>query len=99
MLEKTVKKYSKQQGLTLKELAEKIDMSEAGLHRALRTKSLKVKTLERLSDVLQVPASTLLGEEEKVSERSLPYSKNKERLEERLRSLENEIDQIRRSIE
>lgn len=95
MIDKTVKKYSKQQGLTLKELAEKVGMTETGLSRALNRKSLKVKTLERISEVLQVPISAFFGDES-AREGSKDYQQGKG-IEERLKTLEEKVDKLQRS--
>lgn len=97
MIENTVKKYCKRRGLTLRELATRVGMTETGLSRSLKKKSLKVKTLERISEVLEVPISTLFGEEDKLEEGGVDYPKWKEGVEERLRSLEEEVKKMRRS--
>ncbi|MFB6257499.1 MAG: helix-turn-helix domain-containing protein [Flavobacteriales bacterium] len=98
MIEGTVKKYCKQRGLTLKELAEQVGMTETGFSRALKKKSLKVKTLERISEVLQVPIASLFGEEEKLEEERPDYPVWQEGVEKRLQLLEEEIRKIRRSV-
>jgi transcriptional regulator with XRE-family HTH domain len=95
LIEGTVKKYCKQQGLTLKELAERVEMTETGLSRALKRKSLKVKTLERISEVLQVPIAALFGEEGKLEEKAGDYPGWKKEIEERLSDLEDELRKLR----
>ncbi|MFB6259064.1 MAG: helix-turn-helix domain-containing protein [Flavobacteriales bacterium] len=94
MIDKTVKKYSKQQGVTLKELAEKVGMTETGLSRALKRKSLKVKTLERISEVLQVPIPAFFGEEG-AREGGKDYQQRG--FEERLKALEEKVEKLQRS--
>ena len=48
----------------LKNLAEKIGMTEGGFFQALRNKSLKVETLEEISKVLNVPLLTFFDNQE-----------------------------------
>ncbi len=72
-------------------------MTETGLSRALKKKSLKVKTLERISEVLQVPISILFGEEEKAQDEGRSYAGWKKEVEERLKSLEEELRNMRGS--
>ena len=50
-----IKKIAGQKKITLRELAERIKMSEAGLYYAFRNDSLKVKDLEKIAEILDVP--------------------------------------------
>lgn len=40
--------------ISLKELAKKVEMSEVGFHQALANKTLKVETLEKIAEVLNI---------------------------------------------
>ncbi len=51
-----IKTLCKQNNLSIKELSEKIGMSDAGLYRAFINNSLKVETLEKIANVLGVSA-------------------------------------------
>jgi transcriptional regulator with XRE-family HTH domain len=55
--------------VTLRRLAEKIDMSEAGLSKALSNNDFKLSTLYRISTVLKVPLPDLLMANEKFVQR------------------------------
>jgi transcriptional regulator with XRE-family HTH domain len=50
-----LKRIAKDKRMSIKELSEKIGMSETGFHQALNNNTLKVETLEKISDVLEVP--------------------------------------------
>jgi len=52
-----IKTLCKQNNLSIKELGERIGMSDAGLYRAFINNSLKVETLEKIAGVLGVPVS------------------------------------------
>jgi transcriptional regulator with XRE-family HTH domain len=97
LIEETVKKYCRQQGLTLKELAGRIGMTETGLSRSLKKRSLKVKTLEDIAEVLEVPIGFFFGEGERLEEKLEDYPAWKEGVEERLRALEKEVRRMRGS--
>lgn len=51
-LKEIIKQFAKEKGMTLKELAEKADMSSNGLHNKFNRQSITVKDLERLLTVL-----------------------------------------------
>lgn len=48
---------AKKRGLNIEELSEKVGMSRNGFNKAFKEESLKIKTLERISEELQVPLS------------------------------------------
>lgn len=54
---------AKKQKISIKKLAELIGMTEAGLHRSFKNKSLKVSSLIDISKVLNVSISSLIDEE------------------------------------
>jgi transcriptional regulator with XRE-family HTH domain len=57
-----IKNLAKNRGITLKDLAVKIDMSEANLYRVFKRQSIETKYLESIADVLQVPVGYFFGE-------------------------------------
>lgn len=83
----------------MKALAGEVGMTETGLHRALKNKSLKVKTLERISEVLEVPIAFLFGEEQRLEEERRKYKRENKELEERVEAVERRLDELLRSKE
>ncbi len=53
------------------QLAEKIDMSKAGIYLALDKKRLSVDTLEKIAEALEVPVNVFFGEEDSESSKKL----------------------------
>jgi len=43
--------------ISIRDLCERIDVSEQGLHQMIRKKSMKVEVLERISNVLKLPVT------------------------------------------
>lgn len=52
-----IKKLCEEKGLTLRQFADKLNMSETGLYQIFRNKSTKVSTLEDIARTLEVPVS------------------------------------------
>jgi transcriptional regulator with XRE-family HTH domain len=50
-----IKELAQQKGITVRDIAFKIKMSEAGLYYAIRNNTLKVRDLEKIAGVLEVP--------------------------------------------
>jgi len=50
-----IRKLIDDNNLTVKGLAEKIGVSEPGLHNMLRTFDMKVSTLQKIADYFEVP--------------------------------------------
>lgn len=50
-----IKRISQAKKVTIKSLAEKIGMTEHGLHASIRNNSLKIRDLEKIADVLNIP--------------------------------------------
>jgi len=44
-------------GISIRELCYMIDVTEQGLHQMIRNRSMKIETLERISNVLLLPVS------------------------------------------
>jgi transcriptional regulator with XRE-family HTH domain len=51
--------------ITLKKLASEIDVSETGLHQMINKSSMKVETLVKIADFLDVPLSYFFEDSEK----------------------------------
>jgi transcriptional regulator with XRE-family HTH domain len=56
-LEANIRQQAKATGVTLAELAKRIEMTEAGFYKMLSTDSIKLKTLKKIAEVLQRPVS------------------------------------------
>ncbi|MEI7980287.1 MAG: helix-turn-helix domain-containing protein [Bacteroidota bacterium] len=61
MLAKRIKLLSAAKGMTLAELAEKVEMSRSGLFLALKKQTLTLKTAEEIAKVLETDLPILLG--------------------------------------
>ena len=62
ILVQNIKETARDYDISLKELAEKIGLSEQGLHSMFRKKSFKLEILEQIADFLQVSVSDLFDE-------------------------------------
>jgi len=51
---KKIKELSKKSNLTIKDLCKKIEMTESGFNIALKNNTLKIETLQKISEVLEV---------------------------------------------
>jgi transcriptional regulator with XRE-family HTH domain len=49
--------------VTLKQLAKEINVSETGLHQMITNNTMKVETLQRIADYLEVPIVTFFEDE------------------------------------
>ncbi len=58
-----IKELAYKNKITIKLLAEKVGISEFGLHRAIKNNDFKVSTLQRIADVLNVPISNFFNTE------------------------------------
>lgn len=54
MVTENIKQIAKDKGVTLSDLAAKIDMTESGMYAMFRNNSIKISTLEKISEVLNV---------------------------------------------
>jgi transcriptional regulator with XRE-family HTH domain len=50
--------------INLKDLAEKIGMSEGGFHQSLKNNTLKVSVIEKIAEILQIPVFVLFEDNE-----------------------------------
>jgi transcriptional regulator with XRE-family HTH domain len=78
----TIKELAKIKKISLRTLSAEIGMSVTGFHQALSNDSLKVKALEKIAEVLDVPVAVFFKEEEEalsiVNEGNFNYAgKNK----------------------
>ncbi|MBS7563773.1 helix-turn-helix transcriptional regulator [Mucilaginibacter sp. Bleaf8] len=66
-LEVNIRQQAKVKGITLAELAKDIEMTEAGFYKMLSTDSIKLKTLKKIAEVLQMPISYFIENKAKKS--------------------------------
>ena len=59
-----IEELAKSKGLTLGGLAEKIGVTRAGFYRTLEQKTMKVETLEKIAQVLDVPVCDFFADQE-----------------------------------
>ena len=96
-LKEIVDVQRKKKGYSAKILAEKIGMTEQGFHTMLRKNSTKFKTLEKLSEILDVPVTNLLNSntEQKVEYSDSPKEPEGEHWKELVNQLMKEIGDLR----
>jgi len=58
-----IKELCERRGMTLGQLAEKLDMSTTGLFQILRNKTTKVKTLEDIARAFEIPVSVFFDDD------------------------------------
>jgi len=54
----SIKIFAKEKHITIKELSEKIGMSERGLHKSIKNNSISAEYLEKIAHVLDISVST-----------------------------------------
>ena len=59
-----IKIIAENKNITIKELAKKANITEAGLHQMIRKESMKIKVLENIAFLLQVPISFFFNDNE-----------------------------------
>ena len=57
-----IKVLSEKKSIALKDIAYKIGVTEAGFHKMLTNKTMKIETLEKISEILEVPVSYFFDE-------------------------------------
>jgi transcriptional regulator with XRE-family HTH domain len=62
MLEKNIRLKAKEKNMSIAEIIREIEMSEAGFYRMLENESIKVKTLIKISEVLDTPLTMFFQE-------------------------------------
>ena len=56
-----IKSFAKSKGITLKEISKKIGITEQGLYTSFQNNSIKVSTLQKIADVLEVDIREFFG--------------------------------------
>ncbi len=77
-----IKSLVKEQRITLKELSQKIGMSEQGLHRSIRTNSIAAEYLENIAQCLGVSVGVFFGEQDITPLKKMIYDAFKRDLDE-----------------
>lgn len=85
--------------ITITELCKKIHIDRKTFYNNIENKTLKVETLERICEELQVPISTFFENFDFVSEPGVNYKKENKALELDLISLLKELNQCRKEKE
>ena len=72
-----LKNIIEEKGYTIRQIAESIEITEAGFHKMIRNESMKVGTLERICSVVGINPATLWSENnvEIAAEPSIEYGK------------------------
>jgi len=82
-----IKFLSKKSNLTIKELCNRIEMTESGFNIALKNNTLKIETLQKISEVLEVDISYFFGNE-------ITKNENSNELLDKIKELENKISHL-----
>lgn len=76
-----IRKLCQEKGITLKALAEKIGITQAGIQYILQTNTTKIVTLKKIADVLDVDIAYFLldnnGKDEKTIHNEILFYKDK----------------------
>ena len=106
MISNKIKILAKQKKLSLKEISEKIGMSDTGFLQALKRDDFKTSTLEKLSKYFHVPLLYWFKEqdrpENKISESNSEYTKpcpNCRHLEKEIELQQEIIDYLKRELQ
>lgn len=54
-IERNIRSYVKERGMSILDLVTEIEMTEPGFYKMLQNESMKIKTLARVAEVLQEP--------------------------------------------
>lgn len=109
-IEQNIRLFTKRKGITLSELISSIEMTEGGFYRMLTTGSMKIKTLEKISQELEAPIKNFFDTDEvpyeqaktsqnTVAEPDYNYKRENEILNDTIRILTNTIDDKNKIIE
>ncbi len=69
-----IRAISKNKGMTLKNLAEKLHISEPGLQRILRTNSTKIETLEKIAEILDMQVTEFFSQTAMIPNNDIVYT-------------------------
>ena len=75
-IKERIKEIIDKKGITIRELASKINMSEQNLYKCFRRNSIELKYLEQMSEFLEIPLSYFFNENETISSNKLEGNKN-----------------------
>jgi len=64
MISEKIKLILYEKNISIKEFAEIIDMSEAGLHRAFKNDDFKISTLQKIAEKLNIEVGYFFGKSE-----------------------------------
>ncbi|WP_345948340.1 MULTISPECIES: helix-turn-helix domain-containing protein [unclassified Mucilaginibacter] len=113
VIERNIRIRTKAMGMTLAELSKQIEMTEAGFYKMLATDSIKVKTLKKISEVLQIPLPAFLnnqlaeagnsyqmaGDNLQLAEPSVSYSNEGDILKKQIKQLKSQLKDKEKIIE
>lgn len=86
--------------LTINELCEKIEITDMGFRKMFSNESLKVSTLKKISEVLEVPVTYFFGEESSESKvSSVGGSSLCEKLQAENTILKEQIEELKKDKE
>jgi len=91
MVYSRIEELCAERGISLIDLAKKIDISPPGLYRSIKNESMKIATMEKIAHALRVPIFDFFTP-------SLIKAIS-EPLEEDIRKKENEISELKKSLE
>ena len=100
--------YCKKRGVTIKDLATKIDMSEANIHLRFKKNSMELDHLKKIASILDIPIETLVkGEINVVNESQIIYQTSHNNSEntinmmddKKIQMMEMENDNLKKEIE
>lgn len=57
-IEIKIKNLAKSKGISIRKLCKLIEITEQGLSRSFKKKTMKIETLQKISNVLSIPIST-----------------------------------------
>ena len=64
-----IKKLIDDNNLTIRGVAEKIGISEPGIHNMFRSQDMKVSTLQKIADFFEVPITYFFDDDDDISNR------------------------------
>ena len=111
VIERNIRDVSADRGMTLNELILKIDMTEGGFYKMLKSGSMKIRTLELISEVLGYPIQSFFDvpgnwknhptfkEENTLAEPEAIYKSENQLLKENIEALKGTIKDKERIIE
>lgn len=62
MLYSKIKDIAREKKISLKELANKIEVSETGFHQSIKSRTMRIDVLEKISSVLEVDICTFFSD-------------------------------------